>query len=187
MNVTAVVPGYLYAATDIFPKDILDVIHSIDWLQRPYLRLAIGRGLRRQLYLDNATDDAITNYCFTHIKPTIEHECSIKFDTDQQHSFDFWLDEPGFKPSIHQDGSLPSALQIYLNTQDRTDLGTVFYHTKNPADVLYTFDSQPNTGYIMLNQPAADRPELWHDMSQSVPDSVYRLCLYVTFGPYTRV
>lgn len=187
MHIETVIPGYLYAASDIFPEDYLNQINGIDWASRPYMKVPIGQFRRRQLEYDTDLDGAVNDYCFDHVKNLIEHHCHIKFIKDSPRSLTYWLDEPGFKPAMHIDGDLPSALQIYLQCAGRTDLGTAFYRTENREDLLHEFKSFSNSGYIMLNQPEPDRPKLWHDMTASVPDGVLRLCLYVTFGNYVRL
>ena len=187
MDIASIIPGYLYAAGNIFPEELLNSINQIDWRERPYERLVIGRGRRRQITHNDSVDQTVNDYCFNVIKPWIEQQCGVKFTQDTNRSFTYWLDEPGFRPSMHTDGDLSTALQIYLQSNGQTDLGTVFYRTNNHNDALHTFESQPNTGYIMFNQPEATRPVLWHDMSRAVPEGVLRLCLYICFGPYVRV
>jgi hypothetical protein len=206
MNIATVIPGYLYAVDQVLPPQLLSLIAQIDWPARSARQLDIGQGLRRQIEYSDSTDRTVNNYCFTQLKQAIEQACCIKFTgRPAEESAQYWLDLPGFRPAMHTDGDLPSAVQIYLQSADRTDLGTAFYpegiklddadhyrliHTG--ADPVYpaplhVFASKPNSGYVMLNQPEPNRPELWHDMTQAVPKGMLRLCLYVTLGPYQRL
>ena len=186
MRIRAVIPQYLYAVEQVLPEELFNSVQAHDWLSRPYTRQTIGWGRRRQINHDPMQDTAVNDYCYNQLKTTIEHECGLQFTDTRQSSFQYWLDEPGFRPGMHTDGDLASAVQIYLQADNRLDLGTQFYHSQNSQQILHTFASQPNTGYIMLNQPEADRPSLWHDMSQAVPAGCFRLCLYLTLGTYKR-
>jgi hypothetical protein len=187
MRISVVIPRYLYAVEQVLPEELFNSIQAQDWPSRPYTRLTIGWGRRRRINHDPVQETAVNDYFYNQLKTTIEHECGLQFTDTQQSSFQYWLDEPGFRPAMHTDGDLASAVQIYLWSNGRSDLGTAFYHSQDPHTVLHTFDSRPNTGYIMFNQPEAERPMLWHDMTQAVPPDLVRLCLYVTFGCYQRV
>jgi hypothetical protein len=174
--------GHLWAVSQVFPPELLDLIQAQPWHQLEYRRLVIGSGLRREIQFN---PDSIIDHVFTVLVPAIESECSVKFTDISQRGVDWWIDEPGFRPRIHQDGPKPSALQVYLQP-DQLDLGTAFYRTSSGQDLAHYFASEPNTGYIMFNahEPST---ELWHDMQQAVPEQVLRLCLYVGMGPYTRL
>ena len=178
--------GHLYVASNIFPQWLVDQVNTIDWLSAAYDRVSIGNSKRRRLIYNHARDDEFDKYVRTVIAPQIERECGITFTDAQQNSFDWWIDEPGFKPRMHTDGDLASALQIYWLPSNRTDLGTAFYSTEEIRDLTHYFPNIPNTGYLMLNSHEP-RPKLWHDMEQEVPEGVLRLCLYITFGPYLPV
>jgi hypothetical protein len=188
VNISPVIPGYLYTVDSVFPEHLLSQINSIDWSARPARRLDIGWGLRRQIDHQTDRDQTVNDYCFTELKTAIEQACGVRFvSPPAQQGFQYWLDLPGFRPAVHTDGDLPSAVQIYLQPADRTDLGTAFYHTVQADSEIHRFDSRPNSGYVMLNQPEQNRPALWHDMTQAVPEGVLRLCLYVTLGHYQRL
>jgi hypothetical protein len=187
MNIAAVIPGYLYSVDQVLPEELLKLINSIDWPARPAAKLAIGHGRRRQINYSDHLDHRVSRWCFDDLKQAIELACQVKFTHPEQQSFQYWLDQPGFRPARHTDGNLPSAVQIYLQAADRWDLGTAFYPSSNHQDPMHTFNSDPNTGYIMLNQPEPGRPGLWHDMTQPVPEGVDRLCLYITLGQYQRL
>jgi hypothetical protein len=186
MNIATVVPGYLFAIKDIFPEELIESINRINWAERAYDRLTIGRNRRRLITYNDSQDQQVNDYCFDVVKTQIEEHCQLKFIKESPRSFGYWLDEPRFKPSMHTDGDLPSALQIYLQSDGNTELGTAFYHPEDQTKELHYFSSQPNTGYIMLNQPEPGRPLLWHNMRRAVPFGRLRLSLYVTFGRYAR-
>ena len=179
--------GHLYLASNIFPQQLIDQVATIDWNLAAYDRIAIGGTFkRRRLIYDPARDSEFDNYVWKVLVPQIEQECSVVFTDTQQHSFDWWIDEPGFRPLMHTDGDLPSALQIYWQPIDRLDLGTAFYSTADIKNLTHYFSNVPNTGYLMFNSHDP-RPELWHDMQNEVPEGVLRLSLYITFGPYRVV
>ena len=185
--ITSIIPGYLYAIDQVLPKELVDSINSTTWSTRPSTRLGIGRGLRRAINYNDHEDQAVNNYCFDQLQSIIERHCQVRFTNPEQRSFQYWVDESGFRPNMHTDGNKASAVQIYLQAGSRLDLGTAFYQSGSYSSHVHTFASTPNTGYIMLNQLAPDRPELWHDMTQAVPSGVERLCLYLSLGSYQRV
>jgi hypothetical protein len=187
LQITPVLSGYLYSIEQVMPPELLESISKTDWANRSYNRLEIGRGRRRQLDYQVELDQAVNDYCCTELARAIELACQIRFTGQSEQSFQYWIDEPGFRPAMHTDGDLASAVQIYLQADGRLDLGTAFYHSADPQDLTHTFASRPNTGYVMLNQPEPGRPALWHDMTQAVPAGSFRLCLYLTLGRYQRV
>jgi hypothetical protein len=184
MKITPVLDtGHLWAVSDIFPSELVDLVHNIDWNLVDYDRISIGDHKRRQLHYNDQRDGWLDHYVWNTMVPQIEHRCGVKFTDPSQHSFAWWLDEPGFKPLMHTDGDLPTALQIYWQPTDHPELGTAFYSTSNTKDLTHYFPSVPNTGYLMFNSHNP-RPLMWHDMQQAVPADVLRLSLYLVFGPY---
>ena len=181
----------LYAMSDIFPEDIVSDIISFDWDQASYRKLEIGDSKRRSFDGSQLPfDHKVHNYVINTVRPQIEKVCGVKFVDNKFWSVNWWLDEPGFKPRMHTDGDLPSALQVYFLPGDNTSLGTTFFNTSSYDDVIHRFPSIPNTGYLMLNAHHStddNRILLWHDMECAVPDSVKRVCLYVTLGGYVKL
>jgi hypothetical protein len=184
MILTPIIPtGHLYSVADVFPESLADRVSTVDWHSADYDRISIGDHKRRQLHYNPQRDSEFDSYVWTTLAPQIQRDCGVEFTDLAQHSFTWWLDEPGFKPRMHTDGDLPAALQVYWQPTDQTDLGTAFYSTDNTTDLTHYFASVPNTGYLMLNSHEP-RPLMWHDMQQAVPAGVLRLSLYITFGPY---
>ena len=181
----------LYAMSDIFPEDILSDIMSFDWDQTSYQRLEIGDSKRRSFDESQLPfEHKVHNYVINTVRPQIEKVCGVKFVDNKFWSVNWWLDEPGFRPRMHTDGDLPSALQVYFLPGDNTSLGTTFFNTNSYDDVMHRFPSVPNTGYLMFNAHHStedNRILLWHDMERAVPDSVKRVCLYVTLGGYVKL
>jgi hypothetical protein len=192
VKVVAVEPGgYLYAVEDVFSAEILRKIYGTDWNNLNYVRLDIGRNRRRLINcLELDYESEITALIKTQWMPYFEKHCGIKFKNNSNlFNINWWVDEPGFKPAMHTDGDKPSAIQIYLLPVDATNLGTTFFNSNNELDVLHRFCSTPNTGYLMFNQHQylGSRKLLWHDMEQAVPESVMRLCFYVSLPEYELV
>jgi hypothetical protein len=182
--------SYLYACSDVFPAAILEQIVATDWATLPYQRLSIGFGRRRQI-LDHAVpgNADVREFVQQQLRTHLQTQCQIQFENQTFCNIQWWLDEPGFKPQIHSDGDLPSAVQIYLLPTADTDLGTTFFRSRTKTDVLHRFSSLVNTGYIMFNSHSVNgvRPVLWHDMEQAVPPTVHRVCCYITLGSYCRI
>lgn len=92
----------------------------------------------------------------------------------------FWIDEPGFECDMHTDGELPGGLHLTW-----AGSGTSFYWHNNTASLRYQVPSQPNCGYIMINQPDATgyRRLLWHAMLTPVELNTFRLTTYTWITP----
>lgn len=181
--------GYLYAVSDVFSQYFVDKILATPWLDLPYNRLEIGRNKRREILAKNIPYWAELNqFIQQQLRPCIEEQCKVKFVDDKFFSINWWVDEPGFKPAMHTDGNLPSAMQIYILTNNDESLGTTFFNTQSTDDVMHRFPSVFNTGYMMFNSHTVDgkRKLLWHDMECPVPPSVFRVCCYITLGGYQR-
>jgi hypothetical protein len=90
----------------------------------------------------------------------------------------FWLDEPGFVCPIHTDGEMEGSLHV--SWIGKPNLGTCFYHYKNPKTVRHEFKLESNNGYIMLNNSdeIGYRKLQWHGMLNPVPVNTYRLTSY---------
>jgi hypothetical protein len=184
MQLTPILPcGHLYAVDEVFPKELADQVAQYDWATAEYTRLTIGWGFRRKLNNNIDRDDIFKTWINQHLIPTVEQICKVKFVDLTQYSFNWWVDEPGFRPGMHTDGEKPSSMQIYWLPNDRNDLGTAFYSTDNTNNLIHYFPNLPNSGYLMFNTHAP-RPMLWHDMQLEVPENHLRVCLSLGFGPY---
>ncbi len=190
MKVHNIMPsGHLYHVTDVFPQNLIELIYSIPWYDLEYQRLVIGSGKRRLISNHYKQLVEIHDYAQANIVPSVEELCGVKFTETHHFNISWWLDEPGFRPKIHTDGELPSAMQLYWLPQHRTDLGTAFYQKNDKKHVIHEFASQPNSGYLMFNSHCVDgkKIDLWHDMVKGVPANTLRLCSYLWFGPYIKL
>jgi hypothetical protein len=182
--------GYLYSVTDIFPADLLFQITSCSWPDMAYQRQQIGFNRRRQID-DNCLPfhQTVHDLIKEKLKPSIEVTCGVKFVGNEFWSLNWWLDEPGFRPAMHCDGDKPSAMQIYLLPNNDRSLGTTFFNSSDPNDVMHRFPSVCNSGYLMFNKHSRNgvRKLLWHDMECAVPDAIHRVCCYISLGSYERL
>jgi hypothetical protein len=182
--------GYLYSVTEVFPSNILSQITSCAWNTVSYRRLEIGKNNRRRIHDSELLFDSdVNDYVLGTLRPQIEQACVVKFVDDKYWSLSWWMDEPGFRPKMHHDGTLPSAMQIYLLPNNDTTLGTTFFNTDSHSDVMHRFPSISNTGYLMFNSHTCGgvKKLLWHDMEREVPESVQRICCYITLGDYIKL
>jgi len=169
----------LWQVEDLLPKDQADEIAITNWMT-----LAASPSLgqetwsRRQVSWEDPTAQRYSSY-INQLLPEINLALGTEFTSMDGH---FWIDLPGFQVQMHTDGHLPNAMQIYW-TAPGAESGTGFYRYKNPNSLLYQFRSEPNTGYIMLNHPAADgsQPLLWHAMLNPVPENTIRVSSYWRF------
>jgi len=191
MQIDSVMPtGHLYSVQQVLPPELLAQVYALDWTQLKYRRLGIGQQRRREI---DSTEipffDQMDHDFKYHMVHTIEHSCGVKFDNPAAVNFNWWIDDAGFRLGMHTDGDLPAAMLLYFYPTDREDLGTVFFNTPSYDDVLHSFPSVPNTGYLMFNSHLhqGQRLRLWHDMLQPVPRDVPRLILYTWLGPYKKI
>lgn len=98
----------------------------------------------------------------------------------------WWLDEPGFTCGLHTDGEMPGAMHVCWSGASQ-DLGTTFYHHKDPNTIRVQFPMLTNTGYIMINiaREQGYRHLQWHGMLRPVPDNTFRLTSYSWIIPKT--
>ena len=191
MKINPIMPsGHLWAVADLLPTQLLTQVYELPWQELNHQRLNIGQHRRRAIACDaipfyNSMDH---DFKYSMIKQ-IEQCCGVVFDNPAAANFNWWVDEPGFRPGMHTDGDLPSAMQIYFYPQYQDDLGTAFFNTPNYDDLLHVFASVPNSGYLMFNSRLHqnDRLRLWHDMLHPVPRDVVRLTLYCWLGPYKKI
>jgi hypothetical protein len=156
----------------------------------PYQRQRIGMNRRR--LIDNKFlpfDILAHELIIEKLRPSVEVTCGVKFVDYKCWSLNWWVDEPGFRPDMHHDGDLPSAIQIYLLPNNNNSLGTTFFNSPNWNDVMHQFPSVCNSGYLMFNNHSHNgvRKRLWHDMECAVPESVHRVCCYITLGSYEKL
>lgn len=177
-----IVPGRLWAVTDLLPPDQAAEILATDWLNLSWVRGTKQESWPRRHI---AWTDPVAQRLGEYITQTLPEINSAVGTCFSRASGVFWVDEPGFTVAMHTDGHLPNSLQLYWNMPDNsTQYGTGFYHSKNADSLLYQFDSSPNTGYIMLNHADEDgsQPLQWHGMFNPVPLATVRVTSYWQFA-----
>jgi hypothetical protein len=186
MQITAVDgENNLFQVKDIAPAELVDEILRTPWMELPYVRQQ-GKDFLKRRKIDNSKipwTDQWDQHC-QHIWPVIAEKLNVKIH-NYMSSRDYpgtawWVDEPGFTCAIHTDGEMPGAMQLFW-IGSRIDLGTAFYNYKKSDALRYQFPMQPNSGYIMINQPDSQgfRKLQWHGMLRSVPANSFRLTSYV--------
>jgi hypothetical protein len=174
----------LFWVKDIIPEDLVEQIMHTPWMDLPFVRQQ-GKGFLRRRKIDNSKIAWIhqwDQHC-QHTWPTIAEKLNIPIHPYMS-SCDYpgtawWVDEPGFTCAMHTDGEMPGSMQLTWIGAD-AQLGTSFYHYKNPESLRYQFAMQPNSGYIMINTPDGQgaRHLQWHAMLTPVPVDSFRLCSY---------
>ena len=168
----------LFVVENFFPPTIVDKVLSTDWVSLPWIRQESQETWKRKKILEeNLHWQNEWDNWFRDNLGEIEL-CLNKKLTGYQGTA-WWLDEPGFTCPIHTDGEMPGAMQLTW-VGSSSDLGTVFYHYKDPTKIRYKFQCKPNTGYIMLNSLNKNhyRYLQWHGMLTPVPSNSFRLTSY---------
>lgn len=171
--------GRLWQVRDLLPDAQAAEIMATTWIS-----LQTGPSsrqeswLRQQVTWSDPTAQRYSSYINACL-PEINRALGTDFDRAGGH---FWIDHPGFQVDMHTDGHLSTAMQLYW-TVPGPEWGTGFYRFKDPEQLLYQFDSRPNSGYIMLNHPAEDgsQPLQWHGMFNPVPPGHIRVTSYWSF------
>ena len=171
--------GRLFAVEDLLPLDQLTEL-----LQAPWQDLAWSPGLRqeswprRQINWDDPTAQRLARYINDQL-PTINSALGTDFKQCGGH---FWVDQPGFVVDLHTDGHVPNSMQLYW-LMPGPNYGTGFYRHKHLDSLFYQFQSNPNSGYIMLNhlEPDGSQPLQWHAMLNPVPNNTIRVSSYWSF------
>ena len=171
--------GRLWQVQDLLPAEQAQEIQATEWSQLTTVPSPQQESwARRQVCWNDPTVQRYSGYINACL-PEINRALGTQFQRAGGH---FWIDLPGFICSLHTDGHLPTAMQLYW-TMSQEDLGTGFYYHKNTTYLLYQFLSRPNTGYIMLNhlEPNGSQPLLWHAMLNPVPEGTIRVSSYWQF------
>jgi hypothetical protein len=167
----------LFAVTDLIPQSLVDKITQTPWLALEYTLEEGNINLRRRV-LDNQLPWVNEwNDCMTQAWYTIERK------TDCSHltyaGSGFWIDMPTYTCPLHTDGELSGSIQMYW-VGNTLDIGTTWYHYKDPDKIRHAFKFVPNTGYIMINnlEFSGYRKLQWHGMLTPVPDNSFRVSSY---------
>lgn len=172
----------LFAVTDLIPQSLVDKITQTPWLSLTYHMEPSNRDLRRRVHNNQLSWIDAWHECIDQAWPDIIKHTGCDhleyFNLDGS-ATGFWIDMPTYTCPMHTDGELPGAIQMYwIGASD--DLGTTWYHYKDPNTIRYSFEFKPNTGYIMINQPDCEgyRKLQWHGMLTPVPDNSFRVSSY---------
>ncbi len=172
----------LFLVTEVVSQDLLEKILSTPWMDLEYTTQPAQENWPRRLIIKTQlpwyqqwTDEF--KACWSQLESNVGVKLEPYTDTA------FWVDQPGFTCAIHTDGEMPGSLQ--LSWIGNSDLGTTFYHSKNPEHIRYRHDFQPNSGYAMINQADASgyRHLQWHGMLEPVPVDTFRLTSYTWLIP----
>ena len=170
----------LFAITDLIPQEIVEKITQTPWLSLKYQLEEGNRNLRRRIFNDQLSWINEWHDCIMQAWTAIEKETKcVHLECQNTDSTGFWIDMPTYTCPMHTDGELPGAIQMYWISSCQ-DLGTTWYHYKDPNMIRHSFEFKPNTGYIMINQPNRDgyRKLQWHGMLTPVPDNSFRVSSY---------
>ena len=172
----------LFAVTEMIPQSLVDKILQTPWLNLTYHMEPSNRDLRRRVHNNQLSWIDEWHECIDQAWPDIIKHTGCEhleyFNLDGS-ATGFWIDMPTYTCPMHTDGELPGAIQMYwIGASD--DLGTTWYHYKDPNTIRYSFKFKPNTGYIMINQPDCEgyRKLQWHGMLTPVPDNSFRVSSY---------
>ena len=167
----------LFAIIDLVPQSLVDKILETDWLSVEHTLTEGNRLLRRQVQNNQLPWINEWHNCMRQTWQSIVEQTTCNHlnyaDTG------FWIDMPTYTCPIHTDGELPGAIQIYWIGAD-TNIGTTWYHYKDPNSIRHSFKFKTNTGYIMINKPESNgyRKLQWHGMLTPVPDNSFRVSSY---------
>jgi hypothetical protein len=168
----------LFLIQDAYPSDIIDQIQEEDFLSYNWELQEGQLDWPRRRLLPNP--DSVLLKLDKHLN-TVRNDIAdmlgvyfIEYDFCWN---SFWLDYAPYTCTVHLDGTLPIAMQIYLLDNAGPEHGTVFYN--QDQTVRYTFPYKVNTGYIMLNGP-----DQYHGVPTTLAEGELRLSSYTYFGPF---
>ena len=171
--------GRIWQVEDLLPPEQLQELLTCDWQNLSWSPSGGQESWpRRQINWDDAQAQRLGQYITAQL-PQINQALGTDFVQCGGH---FWVDQPGFVVDLHTDAHVPNAMQLYW-TVPGPEYGTGFYRYKNKESLIYQFNSQPNSGYIMLNhlQPDGSQPLHWHAMFNPVPPGHIRVTSYWAF------
>lgn len=167
----------LFRVENVISDQLSQQVLATDWLSLPWTRQQGQENWARRRIVDNAIPWVSQWHReLSQAWPEIQRQLGVKLAP--YYGTAFWLDEQDFTCSMHTDGELPGSLHMTW-----TGPGTTFYWYRDPASVRYQTPSQPNSGYIMINQPDATgyRKLLWHAMLTPVEN--FRVTSYTWITP----
>ena len=170
----------LWSVQDLLPEEQVLEIATAPWMDLAWSPSGGQESWpRRQIAWDDPTAQRFGQYINQQL-PAINRALGTEFIQSGGH---FWIDLPGFTVSLHTDGHVPNAMQMYW-TVPGPEWGTGFYRYKRQDSLMYQTQSLPNTGYIMLNhlEDNGSQPLLWHAMLNPVPEGTIRVSSYWRFS-----
>lgn len=172
----------LFCVTDIVSQDLQDKILSTPWLDLKFVRQEGQENWPRRRILEQEIE-WLEQWQTEISTQWSELQQQLQVKLEPYSGTAFWIDEPGFTCAIHTDGEMPGSL--HLSWIGNENLGTTFYHSKNPDHVRFRHQFKPNSGYAMINQANSQgyRHLQWHGMLDPVPENTYRLTSYTWLRP----
>lgn len=172
----------LFAVDNVVSKELEQKILSTPWLDLKYVRQEGQENWPRRRIIDSEIS-WLDQWQEEISKGWNQLELNLAIALEPYAGTAWWIDEPGFTCSIHTDGEMPGSL--HLSWIGNENLGTTFYHSKNPKHIRFRHIFVPNSGYAMIN--LADDQEYrhlqWHGMLDAVPENTYRLTSYIWLRP----
>lgn len=169
--------GNLFAVSEMIPQSLVDQILQTPWLDLQFSLEEGNRNLRRRIDDNELPWIREWHDCVSDLWHTLQQSTGCKhlkyIDTG------FWVDMPTYTCPLHTDGELPGSMQMYW-VGSTSDIGTTWYHYKDPDKIRHRFEFIVNTGYLMINQPEANgyRKLQWHGMLTPVPENSFRVTSY---------
>jgi hypothetical protein len=175
MSVTQINPR-LFAVKDVVDSDTITALHSINWLDQPYVRdphYDEDHNFRRRILTQTCTIQLQVEHGITDIVKELAAKIGINYF---DHGTTWYLCESGYQCPMHTDGQKPNVLILYWISSDE-NYGTTFYHSRDYNDIMHRFPSVPNTGVFANYEPESEQDwaGLWHAANNPVPEGSYRL------------
>lgn len=167
----------LFRVENVVSSELSQQVQATDWLSLPWTRQEGQENWARRRIVDNAIPWISQWHAeMNRLWPTISN--ALGTDIAPYCGTAFWLDEQDFTCGMHTDGELPGSLHMTW-----TGPGTTFYWHNNTSSVRYQVPSQPNAGYIVINQSddTGYRKLLWHAMLTPVEN--FRITSYTWIQP----
>ena len=184
MQITAVDSEHnLFQVQDVFSSDLVDQILATPWQDIAWQEHIPGQFRPRRKIQNSALPwikewDAACEKLWPALETTLGTKLLVYNGTA------WWLDEQDYINELHTDGNLPGAMQLFW-VGALPNLGTAFYHYKNPDCIRHQFIMTPNSGYIMFNPEDSTgfKKLIWHGMLTPVPKNTFRLTSYTCLTP----
>lgn len=165
--------NHLFAITDVVPAELLLEIQNTDWASWPGTpdpTWHSGYGMyRTELLNEHPLMRAVDDCVYRELRQ-INNTVGKKY---VRYTPGWWLCWPDYTCVMHTDGTKPNNMLLYWIVPG-PDYGTTYYHSNSYDDVRHSFSSVPNTGYMVINEPAQQATH-WHAAHHPVPANTVRL------------